>query len=85
MSGFKMWDDFTQKEIRDKYKHVNGILYHLKDSGKNGRWYKAGDPVKVYKIVEVIYVLSFGVVMAILWSLKFIGLFGILNMVRKLK
>ena len=49
MSGFKMWDDFTQKEIRDKYKHVNGILYHLKDSGKNGRWYKAGDPVKVYK------------------------------------
>lgn len=22
MSGFKMWDDFTQKEIRDKYKNT---------------------------------------------------------------
>ena len=50
----KYWDEYIQTEIKNRYFHIDGVLYHLKDSrpgGKNpaGRWYKAGDKVKVSK------------------------------------
>ena len=51
----KLWDEETQRIIRERYRHDDeGILYHLKNSragGKNyeGKFYKAGDKVKTFK------------------------------------
>lgn len=52
--SFRFWDENIQREIRFRYRHENGILYHLQDSREGfknprGRWYKSGDKVKVSK------------------------------------
>lgn len=50
----KIWSDELLEEIKSRYKHIDGVLYHLKNSkagGSNeeGRYYKIGDIVKVQK------------------------------------
>lgn len=52
MAKTKFWDIETQKAIKGRFYHVDGILYHLKDSvaagfRKEGSRYKKGDVVRV--------------------------------------